>query len=72
MIHLLKLIVLIICLSSCGSIDLDWYSGNSKGYIENSKKDKIKSTDERFDYYGCIHINEIEKLAKYVKNKCIK
>lgn len=72
MIHLLRLVILTICLSSCGSIDLDWYSGNSKGYIENSAKDKIKSTDERFDYYSCLHNKEAVKLAKYVKSKCVK
>lgn len=62
--------ILLICLSSCKGIELEIYSGNSDGYIENKDQEKIYTDQREFNEYGCMHVNEFAKLAKFIKRHC--
>lgn len=71
-IKLSALILLLTCLSSCKTIELDWFAGSDNGTIKNLETPpKIIETNEpAFNQYGCLHIDEIAKLAKYLKRNC--
>lgn len=62
--------ILLICLSSCKGIELEVYAGNDNGYIENPAQEKIYTSSEEFNKFGCMHIDEFARLAKYVKRHC--
>jgi hypothetical protein len=62
--------ILLICLSSCKGIELDVYAGNDDGYIENIEQKKIYTSSEDFNKYGCMHVDEFARLAKYIKRNC--
>lgn len=70
LLQLLGLSLLLICLNSCKGIELDIYNGNDEGYIENPKHEKIYTDQPEFNAYGCMHVNEFARLAKYIKRHC--
>jgi hypothetical protein len=61
---------LLTCLSSCKTIKLDIYAGSDQGYIINIEQKKIYTAEPEFNKYGCMHVDEYARLAKYIKRNC--
>jgi hypothetical protein len=70
--RLLKLSILIVCLSSCNDLGwLDWHAGHDEGYIQNEEgTSKIYTDQKEFNEYGCLHVDQIARLARYINNSC--
>jgi hypothetical protein len=63
--------LIILLASSCENLKLNIYSGaHEENAVINSKGDVVGCEEPVFNEFGCLHVDEIARLRRWMQRNC--